>query len=130
MSERAKELLFEATITSGGMLPVAILARPGGPRFAGAAGRRRRCIHPKIEPALQVADRAPKTGEGGPSPERRSFARVDVDVRKYSAAGECGACRADWPISFPFSAPLRARLPSTIMVNEAPRVAREVRWVG
>src|ERR1700756_1996744 len=32
--------------------------------------------------------------------------------------GECGACRADLPISFPFSAPLRARLPSTIMGNE------------
>jgi len=32
--------------------------------------------------------------------------------------GECGACRAHWPISFPFSAPLRARLPPTIMVNE------------
>ena len=32
--------------------------------------------------------------------------------------GECGACRAHWPFSFPFSAPLRARLPSTIMANE------------
>ena len=32
--------------------------------------------------------------------------------------GECGARRARWPISFPFSAPLRARLPPTIMVNE------------
>jgi Protein of unknown function (DUF2865) len=31
---------------------------------------------------------------------------------------ECGACRAHWPFSFPFSAPLRARLPSTITANE------------
>ena len=32
--------------------------------------------------------------------------------------GECGACRAHWPIFFPFSAPLRARLPPTITMNE------------
>src|ERR1700722_19002269 len=32
--------------------------------------------------------------------------------------GECGACHAHWPFSFPFSAPLRSRLASTITANE------------
>jgi hypothetical protein len=32
--------------------------------------------------------------------------------------GECGACGAHWPFFFPLYAPLRARLPPTIMANE------------
>src|ERR1700737_4078572 len=41
-----------------------------------------------------------------------------ISDRHRMTGGECGACRAHWPFSFPFSAPLRARLPSTIMANE------------
>jgi transposase len=49
---------------------------------------------------------------GGSSADRITARRPSM------TGGECGACRAHWPFSFPFSAPLRARLPSTIMANE------------